>query len=320
MRFPFIMFGLLIVLLLAPATRAQLGGVPSDSPGQAQEPKQRPLRIRVGGNVAEQGLVHKVLPEYPASAKAAHITGTVLLHVIISKDGTMQHIEYVSGPPELMKAAIDAVAQWTYKPVKLNGEPLEVDTTIQVVFQLNGSGDTNQAEAAIDPQLKGDILRMIEVSHFRDRVPEITKALFDSMAPIIRQSLPPTQSREMIMDAYREKFAKMLMGDELIDEIAATYAKYLTDDDVKGIIQFYETPVGQHYLAITPKMAGDLMTIGQHLAAKHMPEIFRQLCKEYPELQGAAKVCPEGPSEKKSLLRGPRPPSDLADFPTRSGS
>lgn len=112
-----------------------IGGVGSNLP---PPPKATPSRIRVGGNVQQAALVRQVQPLYPPIAKTAHISGTVILHAIIAKDGSIEHLEYVSGPPLLMKSAMDAVSQWRYKPTMLNGEPVEVDTTVQVVFTLGG--------------------------------------------------------------------------------------------------------------------------------------------------------------------------------------
>ena len=95
-----------------------------------------PTRIRVGGNVAAAKLIHQVQPTYPAIAKTAHVSGTVILHAIIAKDGSIQELQYISGPALLMKSAMDAVHEWKYQPTQLNGQPVEVDTTIQVVFTL----------------------------------------------------------------------------------------------------------------------------------------------------------------------------------------
>lgn len=92
-------------------------------------------RIRVG-TMEEASLLNKVLPEYPAIAKTARISGTIVLRAIIAADGSVRQLEYVSGPPLLMKAALDAVRQWRYKPLLLDGAPVEVDTTISVVFRL----------------------------------------------------------------------------------------------------------------------------------------------------------------------------------------
>jgi protein TonB len=114
-----------------------LGGIIG---GAAPPPPPKPTqtRIRVGGNVAAAKLTRQVQPIYPQIAKTAHVQGTVLLHAIIAKDGTIQELQYVSGPPLLMKAAMDAVREWRYSPTLLNGEPVEVDTTVQVVFTLGG--------------------------------------------------------------------------------------------------------------------------------------------------------------------------------------
>jgi TonB family protein len=77
-----------------------------------------------------------VEPVYPTDAKAAGIQGSVVLNAVIGKDGNIASLKLVSGPPELTKAAWDAVKQWTYKPYLLNGDPVAVDTTITVTFAL----------------------------------------------------------------------------------------------------------------------------------------------------------------------------------------
>jgi TonB family protein len=94
--------------------------------------------VRVGGNVAQASLMYQVAPVYPPLAKSAHVSGTVLLHCVIGRDGTVQDLQYVSGPPLLMKSAMDAVRQWRYKPTLINGTAVRVDTTVSVVFTLGG--------------------------------------------------------------------------------------------------------------------------------------------------------------------------------------
>lgn len=74
---------------------------------------------------------------YPAPARQSRIEGVVRLHVIIAKDGTIAQTEVVSGHPLLQQAALHAVRQWVCQPTLLEGKPVEVDTTIDVIFQLN---------------------------------------------------------------------------------------------------------------------------------------------------------------------------------------
>jgi protein TonB len=114
-----------------------LGGLIGSGPaGPPPPPSTTPQRIRVGGNVEAASLINKVSPDYPPIAKTAHVSGTVMLHAIIGKDGGIRELQYVSGPPLLMKSAMDAVKEWRYKPTMLNGEAVEVDTTIDVIFSL----------------------------------------------------------------------------------------------------------------------------------------------------------------------------------------
>jgi len=94
-------------------------------------------RLRVGGNLLATKLVNRVQPVYPALARQTRIQGVVRLHMILQKDGTVQQLEVLSGHPLLVQAAMDAVRQWRYQPTLLNGEPVEVDTTVDVVFALN---------------------------------------------------------------------------------------------------------------------------------------------------------------------------------------
>ena len=94
---------------------------------------------RISGGVAAGNLVSNPAPTYPAIARAAHVSGTVVLHAIIGTDGHVENLTVVSGPAMLQASAMDAVKQWTYKPYLLNGQPTEVDTQIVVNFNLDNT-------------------------------------------------------------------------------------------------------------------------------------------------------------------------------------
>jgi protein TonB len=92
--------------------------------------------IRVGSGVQMAKLIRKVIPDYPALARTARISGVVHLVGTIAKDGTIRNLQLVDGHPMLAQAAISAVAQWVYEPTLLNGEPVEVIAPIEVNFTL----------------------------------------------------------------------------------------------------------------------------------------------------------------------------------------
>ncbi len=93
--------------------------------------------VRISESVSQGLLISQVPPVYPALARQARIQGTVVLQGIISKDGMMESLELISGHPMLAPSAIEAVKQWRYKPYYLNGEPVKVETTINVNFILS---------------------------------------------------------------------------------------------------------------------------------------------------------------------------------------
>jgi periplasmic protein TonB len=99
-------------------------------------PKATPKRVTVGGNVQAARLVNRVQPLYPPLARQTRISGTVKLHAIIGKNGAVEQLQVVSGHPLLVQSALDAVRQWRYQPTLLNGDPVEVDTEIDVIFSL----------------------------------------------------------------------------------------------------------------------------------------------------------------------------------------
>ena len=137
----------------AMASAGVVGGVPGGVPGGSMGgvigsvlsstpvavPKiATPQRVRVSSGV-QQGLrVRNVNPTYPPLARQARIQGVVILQALISKNGDIENLQLISGHPMLAPAAIEAVRQWKYKPYLLNGEPVEVETQVQVNFTLSG--------------------------------------------------------------------------------------------------------------------------------------------------------------------------------------
>ena len=102
-------------------------------PNPVPAPQAAPQRLKVSQGVSAGRLIRKVSPVYPANAQ--RIQGEVVLQAVIAKDGSVQSVKVVSGNPVLAEAAVEAVRQWRYHPYVLNGEPVEVETRVQVNFK-----------------------------------------------------------------------------------------------------------------------------------------------------------------------------------------
>ena len=111
-----------------------LDGLGTGPPIVVKPAPAKPLPISSG--VMAGNRLSWTLPQYPATVRALRIQGVVVLQATISKNGSIENLRVVSGPPLLRQAAIDAVQTWRYRPYLLNGDPVEVETTINVVFTL----------------------------------------------------------------------------------------------------------------------------------------------------------------------------------------
>lgn len=116
----------------------QVVGEGSEKPA-TEETNSRPSRLKIGGNVQAAQIITKVQPIYPPAAKSAGVQGTVVLHAVIGMDGRPLSLRVMNAQvdPDLARSAVEAVSQWRYNPTLLNGEPIEVDTTIDIVYSLS---------------------------------------------------------------------------------------------------------------------------------------------------------------------------------------
>lgn len=117
--------------------RQAIRAVPATAGSMPQASSNRPERIRVSQGVTQGMILSKVQPVYPPEARAARVQGTVMMHAVIGKDGSIVQLELVSGDSLLAPAAMDAVRQWKYRPYILNGNPVEVETQMTVNFTLS---------------------------------------------------------------------------------------------------------------------------------------------------------------------------------------
>ncbi len=109
---------------------------PTPTARSTPQPAARPTTIHLS-RIDPAALLYCVRPAYPTPARLAHVSGTVRLEAVIATDGSIRELRVTSGPALLVAAAIDAVRQWRYRPTVLNGVPVEVVTTIDVVFTLS---------------------------------------------------------------------------------------------------------------------------------------------------------------------------------------
>jgi protein TonB len=122
------------LVISAPEAPTPLPALMAQPASQTPAP---PGTIRVGAAVQAANILSKVTPAYPPLAKQARVQGVVQFEALVGKDGSIENLKVVSGPPLLIQSAMEAVQQWKYKPTLLNGQPVTVLTTIDVNYTLS---------------------------------------------------------------------------------------------------------------------------------------------------------------------------------------
>jgi TonB family protein len=119
-----------------PKAAPPLPSSPSPAPSPTPEAGPKPMKIRVSPGVAESLVAHKVQPIYPKEAKEKRIEGDVVIKIVIGRDGEVKSLKPSHGESILMKAAMEAVQQWKYRPYLLDGQPVEVESQVRISFHL----------------------------------------------------------------------------------------------------------------------------------------------------------------------------------------
>lgn len=140
------------------------------------------------------------------------------------------------------------------------------------------AADVNSAKAA-------DIRKLLEVTGTRSMSTQIMTNMATNLKPILANSLPPGEYRAKLIDAFFEKFMARANAEfpKLEDSAVVVYDKYLSDEDIKGLIQFYQTPLGQKTLNTLPKIVSELQGAGEKLGEQMGRETMVQVLAEHPE-------------------------------------
>jgi TonB family protein len=139
-----------VCLLMVPNAIYSTPVIADEKDNPHQSAPTAPVFIPEG--VVVGNLLYKVEPEYPRIAKAARVSGIVTLRATISKAGEIENLRVICGPQMLLDASIKAVQQWKYRPYVLHGEPVEVETTIRVIFALGGKKKLKFSEGSCPDQ------------------------------------------------------------------------------------------------------------------------------------------------------------------------
>jgi hypothetical protein len=166
--------------------------------------------------------------------------------------------------------------------------PVHADQQSQNSQAQSSQGTTQQpiAAASIDPAKQADIQRLIELTGGKAAASQAMKTMEQTIKPALINSLPPGDYRTRLVDLFFERLDSKIQ-DKLTELVVPAYDKYYSDDDIKGLIQFYETPLGQKMAAVTPMVMSEVQANGQKLGQAAGRQAMLEILAEHPELAEA---------------------------------
>jgi hypothetical protein len=143
--------------------------------------------------------------------------------------------------------------------------------------------------AKIDPAKEADIRRLLDVGGAREAMMEMMAGMEKNIRPLLTNSFPPGEYRERLVELFFEKFHSKVDPRQMLDLAVPVYDKYLSDEEIKGLIEFYSTPLGQKTVKVLPKLMGECAEEGRKWGEKVGRDSMMEVLSEHPELEKAVE-------------------------------
>lgn len=150
------------------------------------------------------------------------------------------------------------------------------------------------AQAKIDPAKEADIRRLLEATGTTILMQQVMDNMQKTLKPVSTNSFPPGEYREKLVDLFFEKFRSKLDTKHLVDMAVVRYDEQFSDEDIKGLISFYGTPLGQKAVSVLPKLTIELQQDGQAMGQQMGRESMTEVLAEHPELAKALQNAAHG--------------------------
>ena len=149
---------------------------------------------------------------------------------------------------------------------------------------------TPAGQTKIDPAKEADIRRLMELLGTPALAQQLMNSMSQDIKPLIANSLPPGEYREKLVDLFFAKFQSKMDAKQLLDLAVPVYDKYFTQEEIKGLIQFYQTPLGKKMKEVLPRLYLELTDAGRQWGERAGQESMREVLAEHPDLERALEA------------------------------
>ena len=161
------------------------------------------------------------------------------------------------------------------------------ETTSDSSQSVAGAAKASQALIKNDQMKDADIRRLLELTHAGELATQTMNAMEGNMRPLMIDAFPKGEYREKLIGLFFDKFHAKLDVQQLVDMAIPAYKKYYSDEEIKQLIAFYQTPLGQKMMDVAPKLVAETQAAGQNWGAQLGRECMQEVLAEHPELANA---------------------------------
>jgi hypothetical protein len=147
----------------------------------------------------------------------------------------------------------------------------------------------SSAKPKISPEKETDIRKLLDLMDVAKLMSQTMDGMQSQIRPTLTASLPPGEYRNKLIDLFFERFRAKADPQQMVDMAVAIYDKHFTDNDIKGLIKFYETPLGKKTISALPEVTAELEQQGGEWGQKLGRESMQEVLAEHPDLADALK-------------------------------
>jgi hypothetical protein len=149
---------------------------------------------------------------------------------------------------------------------------------------------SSQSAAKIDPAKEAAIRKLIEITGARKTVEKVMAGMTENMKPMLAKMLPPGEYQERLITLFFEKFQSKLKIEDMLDISVSAYDKYFSKEDIDGLAQFYQTPLGKKVMTVLPQLLLETQTAGMKMGEEVGRQSMMEVLAEHPDLMKAMEA------------------------------
>ena len=146
---------------------------------------------------------------------------------------------------------------------------------------------TTKLAVKVDPEKEAAIRKLFDVAGTKANLEKILAGMTENMKPMFSKMLPPGDYQEKLIPLFFERFQSKVKTEDLLNLTVSIYDKYFSKEEIEGLTQFYQTPLGKKVLSVLPQVLIESQAAGMKMGEEAGRQSMMEVLAEHPELRKA---------------------------------